>query len=400
MSIASVAGQFKTEIKIDPEFESFLPALSEQEFKELEQNLVRDGVREPLVTWCGLLIDGHNRWKVIQKHSLLYETRENHGLNSRAEVKKWQYDNQNGKRNLTIERRVAMAVKLEPVYAELARERQLVNLKQFKNKEKENDQDFELQGAVPPQVVERQVSGKRAGEALVQAAKSAGVGAETVRRYKEILEAAPEMEQDIQSGTIKIGNAYHQLKKKKHRENLKTKEWPNGKYRVILTDPPWQYGDQRSGHGGAEDHYPTMSIEELCAMPVRDLADDNSVLFMWVTAPILFESVKVVEAWGFTYKTNIIWDKVVPYIGNYTMVQHEHLIIATKGSCLPDVNKLSNSIQTIKKPRKHSEKPEEFRKIIEGMYQYGNKIELFARRKVDGWEVWGNDQALSKDGVV
>lgn len=143
--------------------------------------------------------------------------------------------------------------------------------------------------------------------------------------------------------------------------------------------------------GGAIDHYNTMSLEDIKDLSVKELAEDNAVLFMWATAPLLEEAFEVVNAWGFKYKTNIIWNKVKPNLGNYTSVRHEHLIIATKGSCTPDNTQRFNSVQTIERTGRHSEKPEEFRNIIETLYTYGNKIELFSRKKVEGWEAYGNE---------
>jgi N6-adenosine-specific RNA methylase IME4 len=87
----------------------------------------------------------------------------------------------------------------------------------------------------------------------------------------------------------------------------------------------------------------------------------------------------------------MIWNKVKPNMGNYVSPRHELLFIATKGSCTPDVNERPNSVQTIERTGRHSEKPQDFIGIIETLYTYGNKIELFARKQVDGWEVFGNE---------
>jgi len=138
------------------------------------------------------------------------------------------------------------------------------------------------------------------------------------------------------------------------------------------------------------DHYPLMSIEELCNMPIEDITEDNAVLFIWVTSPILEESFRVINSWGFKYKTSFVWDKVKHNMGHYNSVRHEFLLVCIKGSCQPDVNKLFDSVQSIERAG-HSEKPEEFRKIIDTLYTFGKRIELFARKKVDGWEYYGNE---------
>lgn len=180
---------------------------------------------------------------------------------------------------------------------------------------------------------------------------------------------------------------------KKKRDAAETPELPEGKYRILYADPPWKYGDELiEGYGAAEHHYPTMAIPELCALPIRDLSDENSVLFLWVTSPLLHECFSVIEAWGFEYKTSFIWDKIQHNYGHYNSVRHELLLICTRGSCLPDSKELHDSVVSIKR-EKHSMKPEYFReKIIDAMYPKGKRIELFARGEIPKhWDPWGNE---------
>ncbi len=176
---------------------------------------------------------------------------------------------------------------------------------------------------------------------------------------------------------------------------------PEGKYRVLYADPPWQYnsGDQHtrtSQDTVLGSHYPSMSLEDICALPIRDLAHDNAVLFLWATAPLNKEAVSVCEALGFEYKTACIWDKVKHNVGHYFSVRHEMLFVCTRGSCTPDSNTLFNSVQRIERGE-HSVKPEKFYEIIETMYTQGPYIELFARNKRKGWEAWGNE---AENGVA
>jgi len=171
----------------------------------------------------------------------------------------------------------------------------------------------------------------------------------------------------------------------------------DNKYRVIYADPPWKYMENGiSGVSAVYDisvdkHYPQMSIEQICKLPVNEIADDNAVLFLWVTTSFLEKSFEVIKAWGFEYKTSFVWYKKKHNFGYYNSVRHEFLLICTKGSCTPDSDKLVNSVQIIERSKKHSEKPEEFRRIIDTLYPYGNRIELFARETKEGWETWGNE---------
>lgn len=162
------------------------------------------------------------------------------------------------------------------------------------------------------------------------------------------------------------------------------------KYRIIYADPPWKYGNNMPEYfGDAQDHYLLMDTADICAMPVRDIAENDAVLFMWTTSPHLPEALEVVKAWGFNYKTTFIWDKVKHNMGHYNSVRHEVLLVCTRGACTPDVKKLFDSVVSIERTE-HSKKPEYFREIIETIYTHGNKIELFARVAPDGWDVFGN----------
>lgn len=169
---------------------------------------------------------------------------------------------------------------------------------------------------------------------------------------------------------------------------------PTAKFRVLYADPPWQYHDKADvgsvQSGGAEQHYPSMSIAELCALPVAELCEPHAVLFLWTTSPLLAESFAVIEAWGFTYKSSFVWDKHAHNMGHYNSVRHEFLLVCTRGSCPPDVPKLFDSVQKTGRTE-HSEKPGVFRIIIDTLYPQGKRLELFAREAVEGWTVWGNE---------
>jgi N6-adenosine-specific RNA methylase IME4 len=167
-----------------------------------------------------------------------------------------------------------------------------------------------------------------------------------------------------------------------------------GKFAVLYADPPWQYeyppmgGSNRS----IENHYPTMTIEEICALPVVDIAHENSVLFMWATSPKLYECMKVLDAWGFQYRTDMVWVKDKIGMGYHARERHEALLIAKRGELPPPPPEARpDSVQ--EQPRlEHSAKPEIFYDLIDRMYPEIRKIELFSRapaaRKL--WTVWGN----------
>ena len=221
-----------------------------------------------------------------------------------------------------------------------------------------------------------------------------GIDKKTSKLAQDIASLPEEKFEAVKRGVISISKAQKEANIIRNSEKP-TPKAPDGKYRVIYADPPWKYtsGDQ---HGTeAQDtilssHYNSMSIAELCELPIKDMAQDDSVLFMWVTSPLLEECFDVIRAWGFKYKASIVWNKDAHNVGHYVSVRHELLLICTRGSCLPDTNKLFASVVTEKRTA-HSVKPETFRNIVDEMYPNGKRIELFARRNIEGWDSWGND---------
>lgn len=176
-----------------------------------------------------------------------------------------------------------------------------------------------------------------------------------------------------------------------------------GQFRVIYADPPWSYRRSSTSpeHGvAAEGHYPSMSMEELIKLPVREHVMKDAVLFLWVTTPMLFEDPgprDIIQAWGFRYASMQTWDKVLGIPGRFFQVQTEHLLVCERGDCPPDhPTPKPKSIFTERRSDQHSEKPSAVRKMIEKLYDKGPYLELFAREKTAGWEAYGNDASLWK----
>lgn len=169
-----------------------------------------------------------------------------------------------------------------------------------------------------------------------------------------------------------------------------------GRYSIIYADPPWRYTAKKI-QGAAENHYPTMSISELCALPVADLAAKDSALFLWATFPQLPEALRLIQAWGFTYKSvAFVWlkqNRKSPGwfygLGFWTRGNAEVCLLATRGH---PKRQAANVHQFIISPiREHSRKPEEAREKIVALMGDLPRVELFARQSPPGWDVWGNE---------
>ena len=171
------------------------------------------------------------------------------------------------------------------------------------------------------------------------------------------------------------------------------------KYQIVYSDPPWRYRvySKREQIRSAESHYPTMSLNDICALPVKRIADKNCALFLWVTAPLLKECFSVIEAWGFAYKTvAFVWikknrrsDSLFWGMGHWTRANAELCLLATTGQ----IKRQSASVhQVIVSPvEAHSKKPDVVRERIIQLVGDLPRVELFARQKTTGWDVWGNE---------
>lgn len=166
-------------------------------------------------------------------------------------------------------------------------------------------------------------------------------------------------------------------------------EVPNGGFQVVYADPPWRYSFSKSDNRKIENQYPTMSITEICSLQVPSAT--NSVLYLWTTSPKLIEGLKVMESWGFTYKTQAVWDKEKIGMGYWFRGQHEILLVGTKGKFSPPEQRLRTGSVYRFKRGKHSKKPDEIRLLIDKWFPASTKLELFCRFPAEGWSVWGND---------
>lgn len=176
-------------------------------------------------------------------------------------------------------------------------------------------------------------------------------------------------------------------------------EFPQKKYKIIYADPPWQF-NKRMDKRGVEHQYPTMSMDELKSLPVKEISDNDCILFIWCVFPMIQEGLDLIKAWGFDYKTigfNWVkrWKNASWFMGmgNWTRSNSEVCLIGIKGKPKrldAGINQVIDSPFTV-----HSRKPDIVRSKIIQLCGDLPRIELFARTKVHGWDVWGNDEKLN-----
>lgn len=362
-------------ITVDPEFKSNIPPLSDEEFAQLEKNILADGCRDPLVLWGQLLVDGHNRYAICTKHGLPFNTVQKE-FASRDEALDWTDANQLGRRNLTPD------------------QRSIIRGRRYNRTKLKSGTRTDLVAKCDKVNTAKALAGEH------------GVNRATIIRdgkradaIERLAVTAPEQAKAVLDGKKRFNEVIQETRVVEVHEKLVNIEIPKGKHRVIYADPPWWYATPQ--HSKTEQatvlksHYPSMKIDEICALPVKQMAADNAVLFLWTTSPLLFEAGKVIDAWGFTYKASIIWDKVKHNVGHYVSVRHEFLLICTRGSCPKDSDKLADSVVVMERTE-HSAKPDIFRNMIDEMYVpvKGDRVELFARADLPKhWKAWGNQNA-------
>lgn len=172
------------------------------------------------------------------------------------------------------------------------------------------------------------------------------------------------------------------------------------KYNIIYADPAWSFKNKNTGGSmvsGASAHYDVMTLDDICSLPIQEIAADNCVLFMWWVASQPAEALQVVDAWGFTLKTmtGFNWVKKTKHgknffgMGFWTRQGSENCLIAVKGRPKPANHAIRAVVEA--KVGKHSEKPDIFRQRIVELMGDLPRVELFARERAEGWDSWGNE---------
>ncbi len=232
--------------------------------------------------------------------------------------------------------------------------------------------------------------GPAPGDTRDRIARYLGVGRTTIERAEAVVDAAEEepaeygylVQQMDRSG--KVAGAYRRLEVLRLAKELNAAppELPTGPFQSIVADPPWRY------ESGNSLPYPTMDIEEIKAMPVAEIADENATLWLWTTNAHLRVAFDVIEAWGFEYRTLLTWVKDRMGTGEWLRGQTEHCMLGIRGRPVFLSGNHTTVIEAVR--REHSRKPEEFYELVEATCP-GSKVELFCRQRRAGWQVYGNE---------
>lgn len=217
-----------------------------------------------------------------------------------------------------------------------------------------------------------------------------GVSGKTLEKAEAVVEAAEEnpekygkLLEKVDEGTTSVSYAYTMVKRGEKHANPPA--LPSGVFGIVYADPPWDYDVKLRG----SPDYPTMPTAQISALKIP--VGDNAILFLWATNPKLEDALQVMNDWGFTYKTNMVWVKDKIGTGYYFRGQHELLLLGVKGDMPTPMEDSRPSSVLVSARREHSEKPEEIYELIEKMYPNRTYLELFACKKRGKWVSWGQN---------
>ena len=232
------------------------------------------------------------------------------------------------------------------------------------------------------------------GKSRDKMGKRAGISGRTLDKISEVCEAAeaePEKYRPLveeMDRTRRVNGVHRKLKVARQVEAIRAEPLkpPDGKYRVIVIDPPWSYGcSEDPTHRGAVP-YADLSVEEICALPLADWAHEDCILWLWTTNAFMREAFECLAAWGFEQKTILTWVKDRMGTGDWLRGQTEHCLLAVRAK--PTVSLTNQTTALMATAGKHSEKPSEFYDLVEGLCP-GSRLDVFARQRRDGWESFG-----------
>lgn len=358
------------ELKINLEYERLLAKLPAKEYEALKESIKAMGQHFPIIVNDeNVILDGHHRYRICKELGIAPKVEVKTFPNKLLE-KKFVIEANLHRRHLNAFQKAELAYPLLEIERELAKLRQLAGVS-IKSQETSSSSELKVS--------------QDFGQARDIVAKAVGLSPTTFQRAVKIIEKAPEdLKEKVRQGKMSINYAYEMVKNRT--ERVETPKLPDGKFNVIYADPPWEY--YLPLRGSPDMHYLTMSTEEICRLEIP--ADDNAVLFLWATNPKLEDALKVMKAWGFEYRTNMVWVKDKIGTGYYFRGQHELLLVGVKGNIgVPLEENRPPSVLTAP-VREHSRKPDIVYEIIERMYPNGRYLELFARQQRPGWTAWGH----------
>ena len=392
-----------------------IPPMHHDEYQSLKASLLRNGQLDPILVFEDRIIDGRHRFSACNELGIKPVFKQFVG--SYDEAKSMAFSVNINRRQLTMGQKALVAAKLTmPSTGESkngnragipAPLTQVEAASLFGISRDTVQRGCTLLREADPALIEEVRSASCGLHAAIESLKSnKGVRAALSLEERRALRLAAEVKSKI--------NADSRTKRLNKQSAISQKNMalPKAKYSVVLADPPWNYGmaNDRSGNGHIpQNHYPTMSTDDICAMPVADILADDAMLYMWCPASLLPDGLRVMQSWGFNeFVTSWVWHKTggkLTCAGGTALARHELVLFGKKRNGLSIAGTAVRASSVFDAPvAQHSEKPVFVHKRIEALYPgVVNRIELFARTPRSGWHVFGNQSdgdAVTAAGTV
>jgi len=372
------------------EVANIFPMMQGDEFDALKADIDANGLREPV--WLhpdGRIIDGRNRYLACCELGIEPQYRT---WNCSGSLVAFVVSLNLHRRHLTSGQKAVVALDILPMLETEAKERQ------GRRTDLQHD-GADLFGNFVQKVEQ---SEPMASRSIEQAATVVGTNRQYVADVKRMATEAPEWVEKIRSGDATITEAKRAIKEdrreQRRQENAeKVAAAPDplevgARFATILIDPPWDWGDEGDVNqmGRAKPDYSTMSIDDLLALPVGELADVDCHIYLWITNRSLPKGFALLEQWGFRYVTCLTWAKPHFGMGNYFRGQTEHILFGVKGSQALRRHDVGTVFHAERGPNGHSSKPPIVYELIESCSP-GPYLEMFSRCDRDGWCAWGEN---------
>jgi N6-adenosine-specific RNA methylase IME4 len=375
------------DVRIDKKFKALIPPLTDEERRQLEENIEAAGkAYDTIKVWEGKIVDGHNRYDICRKLKLPFKV-EQLKFESRDHAEAWVINNQFGRRNVGPFQRSELALKLKEAKAAIA-----TAAKEQAGKETGRGNKKVLPNLAKPLDTREEL------------AEVAGVSHGYISTVERIQAAADEglvdeeTLEDLRADRVSANKVISELKKAARQEEIEQQkqdiesgkvELPTGKYEVVVMDPPWAYGREYDPEGSrVANPYPEMTHDQLLAMDPPFAKD--CVLFLWTTHQFIWDAGDLLDNWGFDYKATIVWDKQKIGMGSWVRMQCEFCLLAVKGKPFFENTSYRDFISEAR--REHSRKPDAFYEFVEAVTA-GRRLDYFSRKQREGWEGFGNDQS-------
>jgi N6-adenosine-specific RNA methylase IME4 len=385
---------------------TLFPPLEDAEFAALKASIAAHGLIDTITTYDGCVLDGRNRQAACDEAGVACRYEQ---LSTGADPLQFVLDKNLRRRHLNESQRAFVAAKLANIgHGGDRRSDQVANLPLVKQ------DDAAALLNVSARSVRSAVKVQSHGAAPLQKAVERGlIPVSAAAKAAEFsVETQTKIAQEAEAGRENVVRLVVKQEGRAARERTlgaKQCALPDKRFGVIVADPEWRFEPHSRETGldrAADNHYPTSSTEEIMARDVASIAAKDCVLFLWATAPMLPDALRVMEAWGFAYKTHLIWHKTRVGEGRgsgyWATGEHELLLIGTRGAIVAPAVAMCASVIAAPWQGRHSAKPSIFLDLIEDHFPTLPKIELNRRGEArPGWVAWGNEaETEAKEGAA